>query len=525
MQSLSRETQELVHKSIREQLLPFARKHFPHLNGAFDKQPYPRPGNLFIVRYSAASGRPGGRGLKLHKDETALTFNICLSPQDGFEGGGTYFPAAASDRSCDVDGLLVRPCPGHCLVHDGNIKHAGNDVTSGDRYILVGFYNADGRDRAGEECYFGKKALAEAREQLLRCPPLAAQTVYFTTATAAHRGVAPSGSVRISRAASSGGERGGGASAAAASAAARSLSSGGGAVADGTSSQPTGGSGGVSWGGGGGGGSGDGDGGMGAADGAAADGESASLLPPRRHPPSPSPPPSSLPPLPSLVPAPALVAHPSTDAAGTAVGTATPPSSSSLHGMGGCEPRGGGSSHGSNSNGLRRLDVGPTPATDAMTRPQPHDTYGGAAAPTSYGAAAATKAAAHDRSFDDQFSGWYSGPPPQGGGGGGGGGGTTSGERQRERQLVDGSRVPRSAAVALILVGGRGSHRGAATSSVGAVDADMSPTPTRSSSNASLLATQYSQKSLTCMPNWPLLQLIQNKMRPAPKAAAAAGAH
>ena len=39
----------------------------------------------------------------------------CLSPQDGFEGGGTYFPAASGD----VDGILLRPTPGFCLVHDG----------------------------------------------------------------------------------------------------------------------------------------------------------------------------------------------------------------------------------------------------------------------------------------------------------------------------------------------------------------------------------------------------------------------
>ena len=38
----------------------------------------------------------------------------------------------------------------------GNIKHAGNEVRSGERFILVGFYNADGRDRAGEEQYFGR---------------------------------------------------------------------------------------------------------------------------------------------------------------------------------------------------------------------------------------------------------------------------------------------------------------------------------------------------------------------------------
>ena len=68
--------QDLIHKAVREHLLPFARRHYPHLNVAFDKQPYPRPGNLFIVRYSSACPRPGGRGLKLHKDETALTFNM-----------------------------------------------------------------------------------------------------------------------------------------------------------------------------------------------------------------------------------------------------------------------------------------------------------------------------------------------------------------------------------------------------------------------------------------------------------------
>ena len=53
--------------------------------------------------------------------------HLCLSPQGGFEGGGTYFPAA----SADVDGILLRPSPGHCLMHDGNIKHAGGEVLSG----------------------------------------------------------------------------------------------------------------------------------------------------------------------------------------------------------------------------------------------------------------------------------------------------------------------------------------------------------------------------------------------------------
>jgi len=120
----------------------------------------------------------------MHKDETALTFNLCLSPTDGFAGGGTYFPASATD----VDGILLRPNPGQCLIHDGNIKHAGNEVLSGERYILVGFYNADGRDRAGEEQFFSKRALEEARNRERKTPPPPTQTIYFTTAVATSRG-------------------------------------------------------------------------------------------------------------------------------------------------------------------------------------------------------------------------------------------------------------------------------------------------------------------------------------------------
>ena len=73
-------------------------------------------------------------------------------------------------------------------MHDGNIKHAGNEVVDGQRFILVGFYNADGRDRAGEECYFSKSCLEAQHAHALRMPPN--QTVYFTTAVVSARGAA-----------------------------------------------------------------------------------------------------------------------------------------------------------------------------------------------------------------------------------------------------------------------------------------------------------------------------------------------
>ena len=39
VQRLAKESQDAVRGAIREKLLPFERRHYPHLNGALDKQP------------------------------------------------------------------------------------------------------------------------------------------------------------------------------------------------------------------------------------------------------------------------------------------------------------------------------------------------------------------------------------------------------------------------------------------------------------------------------------------------------
>ena len=92
VQNLSKQCQELVHKAIREQLLPFARRQYPHLNAAFDKQPYPRPGNLFIVRASptlllaharrahCSATRPVSHTLLAYATSVGLLFRCDLPP-------------------------------------------------------------------------------------------------------------------------------------------------------------------------------------------------------------------------------------------------------------------------------------------------------------------------------------------------------------------------------------------------------------------------------------------------------------
>lgn len=69
--------------------------------------------------------------LGLHRDGSELTFGILLSQYGtDYMGGGTYFEAMGKNIMMDK---------GHVLLHCGKLKHAGSEITSGKRYIIVGF--------------------------------------------------------------------------------------------------------------------------------------------------------------------------------------------------------------------------------------------------------------------------------------------------------------------------------------------------------------------------------------------------
>lgn len=89
--------------------------------------------DLFFVKYEAARGEQSG--LDLHRDGSIVSFNILLNPRSEFDGGGTYFEAA--DRTCEIE-------QGDCLLHSGQLRHAGREVTRGVRFILVGFVDVVG---------------------------------------------------------------------------------------------------------------------------------------------------------------------------------------------------------------------------------------------------------------------------------------------------------------------------------------------------------------------------------------------
>jgi len=93
-----------------------------------------RANDMFVVRYDAERRAY----LSNHTDDSDISFNVLLN--DDFEGGGTRF----WDRSTGEPFAHVNPKrPGQVLVHSALIHHEGYRITSGQRWILVGFLSVD----------------------------------------------------------------------------------------------------------------------------------------------------------------------------------------------------------------------------------------------------------------------------------------------------------------------------------------------------------------------------------------------
>ena len=86
--------------------------------------------DLFFVKYSV----DGQAGLSLHRDGSIVSFNILLNQAADFEGGGTY--VEADDRVYQIE-------QGDCFVHSGKLRHGGQPITKGERFILVAFVDVD----------------------------------------------------------------------------------------------------------------------------------------------------------------------------------------------------------------------------------------------------------------------------------------------------------------------------------------------------------------------------------------------
>ncbi len=88
--------------------------------------------DVFIVKYDAEKQS----SLEKHTDGSAFSFNILLNSPEEFEGGGTIFYEQIENEEKSI---LVPNTKGGLVFHSGQQLHAGNKITKGIRYILVGF--------------------------------------------------------------------------------------------------------------------------------------------------------------------------------------------------------------------------------------------------------------------------------------------------------------------------------------------------------------------------------------------------
>lgn len=86
-------------------------------------------GEPHLVKYNGKA-----KGTAMHTDNSEfvyITLNVMLSEDDDFTGGGTYIKAI--DKTIQLK-------QGEMLIHLGDLEHAGMDITSGVRRLLISFF-------------------------------------------------------------------------------------------------------------------------------------------------------------------------------------------------------------------------------------------------------------------------------------------------------------------------------------------------------------------------------------------------
>jgi len=107
--------------------------------------------NAYLFKYKP---EPGLR-TEIHTDGGCLSFTFALNPRSDYEGGGTFVEGLTSvtedpgrDRDRDHDGTTTTTSTssqtiemdiGHCTIRPGGVRHCGNPLVSGTRYIIGGF--------------------------------------------------------------------------------------------------------------------------------------------------------------------------------------------------------------------------------------------------------------------------------------------------------------------------------------------------------------------------------------------------
>ena len=111
---------EWFNRMVKNRLFPLLQREFPRFCSSVSQLVVD---NAYMFKYSPETGRRTG----VHTDSGCLSFTISLG--GNYEGGGTWIEGVGT--------ILMQP--GHVTVRPGGVRHCGQAVTNGTRYIIGGF--------------------------------------------------------------------------------------------------------------------------------------------------------------------------------------------------------------------------------------------------------------------------------------------------------------------------------------------------------------------------------------------------
>jgi hypothetical protein len=121
----SPELMRITSKMNRDMIIPKVRELYEIPNACIT------PCDQFVVKYEVNRVSSNAKtGLDFHRDGSIISFIILLNSESEFIGGGTKF---------ECINQTIKPKQGGLVLFCGKLRHGGETIVTGKRYILVGF--------------------------------------------------------------------------------------------------------------------------------------------------------------------------------------------------------------------------------------------------------------------------------------------------------------------------------------------------------------------------------------------------